>query len=264
MGDRTSYPPGTFSWVDLGTTDAEAARSFYTALFGWETEDTQVEEDPDRPYTICRMEGKDVAGLYEMADEQRHQRVPPLWTSYITVGSVDTSAARVRGLGGLLPVEPFDLEGMGRMALAQDPTGATFALWEPRGHIGAGRVNDVGCFTFNELATGDPAAATRFYTALLGWKAEPTEMASDRPYTVYKVGERMNAGMAAMTERHGDAPPNWLVYFTVASCDVAQAIVEARGGSVLVPPAVLSMGRFAIVQDPQGAAFGLFEGDVDD
>lgn len=263
MGDRTSYPPGTFCWVDLGTTDAEAARAFYTALFGWETEDTPTSDD--RTYTLCRMDGKDVAGLYQMADEQREQGVPPLWSAYITVGSVDASAARVKTLDGLVIAEPFEVEGMGRMAVAQDPTGATFALWEPKGHVGAARVNDVGCFAFTELATTDVAAATRFYTSLFGWNAEPVvdpaHPGTARSYTVLKVGDRMNAGMAAMTD---DAPSNWLVYFTVASCDVAQAIVEARGGQVLVPPAELPTGRFAIARDPEGAAFGLFEGDVDD
>ena len=122
-----------------------------------------------------------------------------------------------------------------------------------------------GTFCWVDLGTTDAEAARAFYTALFGWNAEPVvdpaHPGTARSYTVLKVGDRMNAGMAAMTD---DAPSNWLVYFTVASCDVAQAIVEARDGQVLVPPAELPTGRFAIARDPQGAAFGLFEGDVDD
>ena len=87
MGKRESYEPGTFCWVDLATADAEGAKAFYGGLFGWETEDTPVGQSGT--YTMLRLEGDDVGGLYEMGQEQREQGVRPYWLSYVSVESAD-------------------------------------------------------------------------------------------------------------------------------------------------------------------------------
>src|SRR6185503_15291167 len=67
MGERTSYQPGTFSWSELVTSDAAAAKRFYTSLFGWEYDDMPI---PDGPaYSMAKRDGKTVAALYQ-SDEQ--------------------------------------------------------------------------------------------------------------------------------------------------------------------------------------------------
>ncbi len=73
-----------------------------------------------------------------------------------------------------------------------------------------------------------------------------------------------NGGIMPITEQHGDAPPYWLVYFTVPSCDAAVEKVRGLGGEVLAGPLDLGAGRIAVVSDPQGAVFALFEGETDD
>ena len=93
MGKRTSYAPGTFSWVDLATTDAAAAKAFYTGLFGWETEDTDA--GGGAVYTLCRLDGDAVAGLYEMS-----AGAPPNWLSYITTDDADAARAFYEGAFG--------------------------------------------------------------------------------------------------------------------------------------------------------------------
>src|SRR3954452_1606094 len=98
MGERTSYAPGTFSWVDLATTDVEAARGFYGALFGWESEDVPAGENAT--YTMLRKDGLDVAAMYAMREDQQAAGVPPHWLSYVTVADVDATAARAAELGG--------------------------------------------------------------------------------------------------------------------------------------------------------------------
>ena len=124
VGERERYEPGTFSWTDLTTPDAEAAKPFYTGLFGWEFDDNPI---PDGGvYVMARIGGRAVAAMYQ--DDSRH----PAWASYVTAQSADAITARARELGANVLAEPFDVMEFGRMATLQDPAGAVFCVWEPR------------------------------------------------------------------------------------------------------------------------------------
>jgi predicted enzyme related to lactoylglutathione lyase len=261
MGERSSYEPGTFSWVDLATTDIEGAKQFYGDLFGWQAEDRPTGEGGT--YTMFRLDGKDVAGGSTQRDEERNQGIPPHWNSYVTVGDLDARAQKATELGGNLLVPPFDVMDVGRMAVAADPTGAVFSMWEPKSHIGAQIVNAPGALCWNELATNDAAKAKEFYTALFGWTGEDFEGGA---YTVIRVGDKSNGGIRPMGEMESGIPPNWLVYFAVEDCDSTAVKAGNLGANVLVSPMdvpVAENSRIAVVADPQGAAFGLFSGPLD-
>ena len=260
MGERTRYEPGTFSWVDLSTTDPDAAKAFYGGLFGWEAHDMPA--GAAGTYTMLRLDGDDVAALSAQSEQERSLGLPPHWNSYVTVEDVDASAARAQALGATVLAGPFDVLRAGRMAVVRDPTGAVLSLWQPGEHIGARRVNDLGCLCWNDLMTDDTRAAAEFYTALFGWAVE-TFSGGEATYTIWKVGDRSNGGMLELTEQHGGAPPHWLPYFTVESCDAFTQTVEASGGAGLAGPMDVPVGRIAAAQDPQGAAFAVFEGQTD-
>jgi uncharacterized protein len=253
MGERESYAPGTFCWADLGTTDADAAKAFYTGVFGWEAVDAAAGEAGT--YTTFKLEGRDVAALYEMGEEERAS-LTPHWSSYVSVEDVDALAPKVLELGGEVLAHPFDVMQSGRMTALKDPTGATVHLWQPRDQAGAGRVNDTGCMVWNELATPDPARARDFFSELLGWVVEPEESG----YGVIKNNGALNGGIRPPQDGE---PTHWLVYFTTPKVDDAVAKVREAGGSVIAGPLDTPVGRVAAVRDPQGAAFALFEGEVD-
>jgi predicted enzyme related to lactoylglutathione lyase len=182
----------------------------------------------------------------------------------VSVEDADATASRARELGGTVYSEAFDVLDSGRMAVIGDPTGAVLGAWQPRAHIGAHRVNDLGCFTWNELQSRDPEPAAAFYAGLFGWETEPVKQNGNLVYVTIKNAGRSNGGIMPMTEPHGDAPPHWLTYFTVPSCDGAASKVRELGGEVLAGPLDLGAGRIAVVNDPPGAAFALFEGETDD
>ncbi len=253
MGERESYAPGTFCWADLGTTDADAAKAFYTAVFGWEAVDAPAGEAG--VYTTFKLDGSDVAALYELGEQERGS-LQPHWSSYVAVADTDALAARVRELGGEVLAEPFDVMQAGRMAVIKDPTGALLHLWQPREQQGAARVNDPGYMVWNELASPDPARARDFYGELLGWTVEPEESG----YGVIKLDGTVNGGMRPLQDGE---PTHWLVYFTVESCDDAIDAVREGGGSLITGPHATAAGRVAAVADPQGAPFALYQGDVD-
>lgn len=116
-----------------------------------------------------------------------------------------------------------------------------------------------GTFCWAELATKDKHKAGAFYGALFGWKAVPFEE-SAMPYTMFQIGETHAAGLLEMTEEWGDIPPHWMIYFSVADCDVGADRATELGGEVKVPPTDIPMvGRFSVIQDPQGAVFSIIK-----
>ena len=133
MGKRERYEPGTFCWVDLQTTDREGAKAFYGALFGWEAEDMPAGDAGT--YTMLRLDGDEVCGLYEMETARSEQGTPPHWFSYVSVEDADATASRASELGGTVFGEAFDVGDAGRMAFVQDPTGAMLGVWQPRQRI---------------------------------------------------------------------------------------------------------------------------------
>jgi hypothetical protein len=248
------HTPGTFCWVELGTTDQPAAKKFYSDLFGWSVNDLPI--GPDSFYTMLQLRGKDVAALCQLNPEQLAQGIPPHWLLYIAVESADEAAKAVIAAGGKTMMEPFDVFDAGRMTVAQDPAGATFGIWQARKHIGSQINNETNTFCWGELATRDTAAATAFYGQVFGWKAKT----GDPTYTEFHLGDQPFGGMLTMTPEMGDAPPHWAPYFAVNDCDATAEKAKSLGASMCVPPQdIPNVGRFAVIADPQGAVFSIIK-----
>ncbi len=260
MGQRTQFTPGTFIWADLATSDQDAAKRFYGELFAWKADDMPVGEDGGPVYSMMLRDGKHVAAISAQQQSQQEAGVPPLWNSYISVESVDASAARAAELGGAVQAAPFDVMDAGRMAVIADPQGAFFMIWEPGRHFGAALVNSPGALCWNELASPDPQASADFYGALFGWELKPMD-GVPMTYFVIMNGERSNGGI---TELPPGAPPHWLVYFATEEIDAGIAKVEELGGTKLSGPHDLGIAKFAVLADPQGASFALYAGKLDD
>jgi predicted enzyme related to lactoylglutathione lyase len=246
MTERTSYAPGTPSWVDLGSPDPAATAAFYGGLFGWE-----VAMDP-RPeaggYGLFSLHGHPVAGVGPQTDAG----APPFWAVYVTVDDVDASLAKAEAEGGTVVAGPIEVLEAGRMGIVQDPVGSVTSVWQPREHIGAELVNEPGTFTWNELATSDVAAARAFYRGLFGWGVSAGgDGGAEGAFT---VGDEMVCGAHAAGEGE---PPGWSVWFAVDDCDASAARATELGATVLVPPNDMDFGRGAVLADPQGAMFGI-------
>ena len=116
-----------------------------------------------------------------------------------------------------------------------------------------------GAFSWNELMTSDPEAALGFYTALLGWKVQKMAMPG-MDYHVVKVGDTSVGGVMALPAeaKAGGMPPCWGSYVTVADVDAtARKAVELGGRVVHGPADIPSVGRIAVIIDPQGAAINV-------
>lgn len=237
------YPQGAFSWADCSSTDAEKAKSFYSALMGWQTDDLPIGNG--MVYTMFKHDGHTVAAI-----SQGQPGMPSAWNNYITVEDVDAMPEKIRALGGTVVMEPMDVLEEGRMLVLQDPTGAYVSLWQPKNHIGAGLVNTVGAMCWNELATRDVEKAKAFFGDLLGWTYQPGPTDG---YTMIMNGDRVNGGILQMTDEWEGMMPHWMVYFTTSDVDAAAAKVAELGGQVHVPPTDIPAGRFMVISDPAGA-----------
>ncbi|MDB9525603.1 VOC family protein [Oscillatoria sp. CS-180] len=258
MTEFKDYAPGTFCWVDLATTDAEASKKFYTQLFGWTATDVPAGEAGT--YTMLEKAGKNVCALYQMDEVMQQQSPSPYWLSYVSVQNVDDSTEKAKTLGGQILQTPCDVMDSGRMSLIQDPTGAVFALWQPGQHIGADLANEPATFCWNELHTKDVEKATQFYSQLFGWGTKKSQNATGGDYIEFLRGDHSGAGMMEIQPDWGEVPPNWAIYFTVEDCDATLEKAEALGGHIEMQPMEMKdVGKFAIIKDPQGAYFTVIQ-----
>ena len=259
MAEFSSHVPGTFSWVELATTDREAGVAFYGALFGWEVSDAPIGRN--EIYSMFQMRGKEVAAAYTMMADERKLGVPSHWNLYVTVTSADDAARKAGELGAKVLALPFDVMDVGRMAVLQDPAGAVFCVWQAKTHIGARILNEPGALCWSELTTRDPSAAEAFYTALFGWAAKHGAASTLPHYTELGLpGEHPGAGMLKMPDNMpASVPSYWMPYFQVDDADASAAKAKELGAVLMVGPNdIPNLGRFAILKDPQGAMFAVY------
>ncbi len=161
MPERSSFAPGTPSWVDLSTTDPDAARDFYGPLLGWEYVIDPSEETGH--YATATARGKNVAGVNGMSITEQ----PPAWTTYFATDDAQKLSELVTENGGAIAMGPMQVGPAGTMLIWQDPSGAFAGAWQAGDMKGAQLVQEPGAIAWNELNTRDLAAALAFYTAIL-------------------------------------------------------------------------------------------------
>jgi predicted enzyme related to lactoylglutathione lyase len=243
-------------WVDLSSTDAAASRTFYSALFGWKVE---VAPDPKYGgYGLAKIGGKDVAGI----GPTQAPGMPSAWMPYIGTNDAEDIAREVQAAGGKVVAAPFDVPEQGRMAVFQDPTGAFISVWQPINMTGAQLVGVPNSFGWAELSARGIDKAVPFYKKVFGWGAKKSEMGPEGApeYTEFQLGGESIAGGQEMPSMvPAGVPSYWLVYFNVDDVDQSFKKATGSGAKTMLEPQEFPGGRFAILADPQGAAFGLLK-----
>lgn len=114
---------GVFSWAELATSDVEGAKTFYTGLLGWTTEQAPVE---GMSYTLAKVGEERIAGI--MSTHCPGGEIKPQWGVYFTVNDVDATARKAAELGGTVLMPPTDIPNVGRFATLMDPQGVMFSV----------------------------------------------------------------------------------------------------------------------------------------
>jgi uncharacterized protein len=258
MPNVDKHAPGSFCWIELGTTDQNAAKSFYGSLFGWSPNDMPM--GPGDFYTMFCIDGRDAAAAYTLRPEQRAHGLPAHWMLYVTVDSADDAARRARDLGGTVLRDAFDVFEAGRMAALQDPAGAAFSVWQAKQHTGIGITGVEGTLCWADLSTPDRESVEPFYTGLLGWKVGKEDEEPAHAYWHIQNGEEFIGGLPPATHRNPQMPAHWLAYFLVNDCHASAEKAKRLGAQFHMPPTVMEdVGTIAVLADPQGATFAIFQ-----
>ncbi|MEV6806207.1 VOC family protein [Streptomyces sp. NPDC051132] len=235
--NEEAYREGVPCWVDAQLPDVAAGERFYGELFGW------TFEPAHHSCVWARLGGDRVASLAPKTDG----RMPTVWTVSFATPDAGALGRRIEAAGGRLVTAPSPVGGLGTAALAADPEGAVFGLWQPGTHRGFERRHAPGTFVWTELYTRNTAAANAFYGSLFR-------------DALFGAGRAPDFGRADVAEVFAaEMPPHFLVHFRVADLEDAVGTVRRLGGRVQAPPFETSYGRVAVVIDNQGASFALLQ-----
>jgi predicted enzyme related to lactoylglutathione lyase len=238
-------------WVDLASSDPAASRGFYSGLFGWQIE---VMGPEFGEYGMARIDGQDVAGI----SPKMSPEAPTAWSVYIGTEDAESLTRKVGSGGGTVVVPPMDVGDSGRMAVFQDPAGAFISAWQPKQMRGFTHQGP-GAFAWAELNARGIERVLPFYQEVFGWTVKSSEMGEGMPpYREFQIdGGSVAGGMEMPAVVPAEVPNHWLVYFGVENVDAKFARAIELGAGELVAPRDYPGGRFAVLGDPQRAAFGL-------
>jgi predicted enzyme related to lactoylglutathione lyase len=246
------WPKGTPAWVDLAADDTARATRFYADLFGWD-----CEHQSSRDYWVCRLDGQDVGGIGPKQPGTEH--LPSRWTTYLSTDHLDRTLGAVKAEQGQALVEPRDVALHGRMAIAADPNGAIFGLWQAAEHIGTGRTADPGTLVWSEALSTDYKTSRAFYTTVFGYRSEEIGLDGTQ-YAALYAADKPVAGTGDLHPYFpADTPSHWLPYFATGSTDDTVHQVTGRGGALVGTPLDTDFGRMAVLADPEGARFAVIQ-----
>ncbi|MBC9716373.1 VOC family protein [Streptomyces sp. TRM66268-LWL] len=258
-----AYTEGVPCWADALLPDVEAGKRFYGELFGWTFDEGAGPEYGH--YAQAYKEGKAVAALAPKQDG----RMPTVWNVYFATPDAPATARRIKDAGGQLVMEPMPVGPFGTMALAADPEGAVFGLWQGGTHEGFEKSGEPDSFCWTEVKVRDAARADAFYETVFGFEGFDLDGVIDGFRTWSPAGSAAGpdtavGGRELMGEDlPAELPAHFLVYFTVDDCDEAARVTRRLGGRVQSPPVDIPYGRIATLVDNQGAVFAVLQDHAD-
>ena len=296
MVQRTMYAHGELCWADVQTPDVAAAKSFYTAVFGWRFEDLPT---PDgRSYAQAFIDSDIVAVVAPQNPAQQKAGTPAQWNVYFAADNARDVADETLHAGGAVEFGPEEVGDSGVMVFLHPPGGGTTGVWQAGTHTGSARQNEPGAFAWAELLTPEPRAAVGFFQQLFGHEVTEYPQDDGGTYTTLIANGAEVAGIApepligdegtelegaglegaglegAGQEKAGEgaeeavgpdsaevrARRGWQVYFGVSSVKEAVLAAVAAGAEVLVEPEFAEDGgTIATLKDPQGGVFSVLE-----
>lgn len=252
MPIRNSASLGAPCWVDLTSSDVERAQDFYGTVFGWTFESAGPEYGG---YINAAKDGHRVAGL--MANRPEMQS-PDNWATYFHTSDINATVSAVTAASGTVSMGPMEIPAQGFMAMATDPSGAFFGLWQPLGHRGFEVIGEAGAPVWHQLSTRDYLAALEFYREVLGWWTEQISDTDEFRYTTAWFGDQQLLGvMDGAAFLPDGVPSNWNIFFGAEDVDKTLHVITEHGGAVLRAAEDTPYGRLAAATDPTGVFFNL-------
>lgn len=242
-------PAGTVAWVDLSTPDLDGAGTFYRGLLGWSLE---TSETPLGRYVVGSVSQGTVAGMMAPVPGSA---APPAWTVFFGTDDIDSTYALAVDAGATGLQAPMEIPGGSRVAVVADPAGAVVGLMHATSEEGMVWA-EAGAVAWVETASRDLVASRSFYERVFGWSARE---GTNGYWSFEHDGDQVAGLMAMPAEVPEEVPSYWLPYFAVSDVDDTCSRATGQGGTVIVPAMTVEAMRFAVVQDPAQAVFGVLQ-----
>ncbi len=250
-----TFPSGRFVWFEYVSKELSKAQGFFGELFNWTTQSMPAPGLPGGQYTMIASGAHTLGGYLATppgAPANAH------WLAHLQVESATESAAKITAGGGVVHKEPAAMGDLGTYAIAADPLGGVFALWQPAKAEPGEYRGEAGAFCWNELYTENVEQSVAFYETIGGFKDVPMEMGPMGTYHVLNSFEKGRAGI--MKSPMPGIPQHWMPYVQVANADNSLDKAKRLGAEIVVPAnSVPGVGRLAVLTDPQGASIGILQ-----
>jgi uncharacterized protein len=236
----------------LLTSDEASATKFYSAVFGWQT---AAFPGAGVKYTIWKQQGKGIGGLMKRPMEN----IPPHWLGYVTVADVDATVKKTGDAGGKVMMPPSDVPTVGRIAVIQDPQGASLGIIQPLDRPTNCSGNQI---VWCDIPVKDLDRAIRFYSAVLGAAVKKQQHEGMTFAMLPHADEHGVSGCLTTGGEGSKSEPSQqgpLLYFNCQGrLDQAVAAVSPNGGKVLQPKHPIGPYGFrAVVLDSEGNRIAL-------
>jgi len=242
-----SSTPGSPCWIELFTSDQDAATRFYGEVFGW----TAGEADEDfGGYLMFFRDGAPVAGCMR---NDASSGSPDTWTVYLESPDIEATARKATAAGGQVVVGPLQVADLGHMLAVVDPAGARVGAWQPLEFHGFAVRGEVSAPAWFETLSTSYA----FYTDAFDWDARTMSDTAEFRYTTLGADESATAGIMDARAFLQDAPSVWQFYVEVADTDAAVEKAVAAGATTVSPADDTPYGRLALLEDPVGTRFAV-------
>ena len=246
-------------WFDLLTPDPDGAKEFYNGLFGWEWADVPM--SGGNTYHMAIMEDCNIAGMSANDDANG---VAGVWVNSVYVEDAEETVERIKGNGGRVLSGPHNADGWGVSARVATPEGAVFGIWQSLMGHGADVFAEPGSVCWIEYHTGDLEAAKQFYSETFGADFDamtiPMDDDAGSGYTLTMLsidGRQMPCAFFELTEEESMA--RWATYFMVEDIHASVTKAQSLGAELTLGVMDVAPGSFAVMIDPQGVSFSLWQ-----
>ena len=256
---RISQIQGNPIWFSLSTPDPQGAKDFYTGLFDWEWADVPM--SGGNTYHMAIKNDANIAGMSENDDVHG---ITGVWVNSVYVEDAEQTAERIKANGGSVLTEPHNADGWGVTATVSTPEGAVFGLWQSlRGH-GADIFGEPNSVCWIEYHTQDLESAKEFYTAVFGASFEvfkmPMDDASGEEFSLTMLDAGVEQSHCAFVQLpDASSPASWATYFMTDDIHASVAKAKSLGAELAFGVMDVPPGSFAVMVDPQGVRFSLWQ-----